>query len=887
MRVPTATYRIQISPDFSLEELGKISAYLADFGISTIYSAPFFQSRKGSTHGYDIIDPFSINREIGSLKDFRDLREDLNKKNIGWLQDIVPNHMAFDPQNIWLSNIFELGPASKYYHFFDINWKYRKRNKLMAPFLGAPLEQVLNKNELQIEYDNGFHLKYFEHRFPMSSLSYPEILQFSSAEQWREKFGIQLEHDEQWQELKIAFSRELEDDGDFKSELEQQLNEINASRAALEKILELQYFLPVYWKETEREINYRRFFTINDLICLRMEDREVFENYHYFIGELIESGLIDGLRIDHIDGLFEPTAYLKNLRKLFGEDFYLIAEKILEQEEELPIIWPVQGTTGYEFLAWVSQLLTDKRNEEVFTAKYKELVSQMPGWEDLLYQKKLFILKERMGGELNNLFYFLKTRVLSEHDLPENEDDLMEALCAFLTGFPIYRIYPEKFPLSSTETNIIDQAFENALAKFSRHRDRLDLIKSVFTGKAHADKDQMLYFLKRCQQYTGPLAAKGGEDTAFYIYNRLISHNEVGDSPGNFAITPENFHQKMLWRKKHFPLSLNTTATHDTKRGEDARMRLNLLSEKPEEWFEIIRQFMEIAKDVRNAPDIPDTNEEYLIYQALVAAMPFEKEEDFPSRTKEYLQKVLREAKIHSSWSDPDKAYEEEVFQFVDDILKNKDFKEAFNPFWKKSACLAVIKSLAQCLLKICAPGIPDIYQGSELWDLSFVDPDNRRPVDYVTRKLYLVDILENKNKNVKHYIKELKEHYSNGKIKMFCLHLALEQRNQNPSVFEKGNYLPMKISGEASESVLAFARIHEESWFLVIIPLVVSEIFQEKDFVQRKDVFADSVLYLPEDAPADWVSIFTGETFSYGRGISLEGIFNDFPVVLLRNSQS
>ncbi|HET8855270.1 MAG TPA: hypothetical protein VFM60_05030, partial [Salinimicrobium sp.] len=505
--------------------------------------------------------------------------------------------------------------------------------------------------------------------------------------------------------------------------------------------------------------------------------------------------------------------------------------------------------------------------------------------EDLLYQKKLFILKERMGGELNNLFYFLKTRVLSEHDLPENEDDLKEALCAFLTGFPIYRIYPEKFPLSSTETNIIDQAFENALAKFSRHRDRLDLIKSVFTGKAHADKDQMLYFLKRCQQYTAPLAAKGGEDTAFYIYNRLISHNEVGDSPGNFAITPENFHQKMLWRKKHFPLSLNTTATHDTKRGEDARMRLNLLSEKPEEWFEKIRQFREISKGIRKSPTIPDTNEEYLIYQALLAATPFDKEKDFLSRTTEYLQKVLREAKIHSSWSKPDKAYEEEVFRFVADILKDRDFKEAFDPFWKKTARLAVIKSLAQCLLKISAPGIPDIYQGSELWDLSYVDPDNRRPVDYVTRKLYLVDILENKNKDIKHYINELKDHYSNGKIKMFCLHMALEQRKQNPSVFESGNYLPLKISGAASERVLAYARIHGESWFLVIIPLLVSELFEEKDLIQRKDIFADSELQLPDEAPVEWTSIYTGDFFTYQGEIPLENIFSDFPVVLLRNS--
>lgn len=881
MKCPASTYRIQLSPEFTLDELEKILGYLEELKVSTIYSAPFFQSRKGSTHGYDITNPFRLNTEIGKLETLRKISEWLEKHDMTWLQDIVPNHMAFESDNDWLRDIFELGPHSKYYRFFDIDWE--KGQKLMAPFLGGYAEEILKKKELKLKLDDtGISLDYFNHSYPVSAHTYSEILSTPELKDWKKKFRAFEAGKQEWQDLKSLFLIDIQADHDLRSSVEKSLKEINASEEGMKKILAFQFFKPTHWKNTEKEINYRRFFTINGLICLRMEDKEVFDNYHSFIHQLIEAGFINGLRIDHIDGLFDPLQYLENLRTLVGLDFYIIIEKILEWDEKLPRHWPVQGTSGYAFLAQVNQLFTDSSNEELFTDYYQKINPRNGEYEILVYQQKLFILKERMGGEYTNLWELaLELKLLPD---TSNNEITRNALGAILAAFPVYRIYPEEFPLKKKQKKIIEQAYEKALEHGESLKTELDVFKQIFLGEAEGNKDNMLFFLQRCQQFTGPLAAKGVEDTSFYIFNRLISHNEVGDSPQNFGLSIEGFHEKMEQKKQDFPLSINATATHDTKRGEDARMRINVLSELGQEWFEKVEEWQGITRKFKK-DQIPDVNEEYFIFQILVGAYPFKLEtgEEFLKRTTAYLQKALREAKEHSSWTEPDEKYENVVFDFVKKLIQNEEFLNSFLPFQKKIMGYGALKSLGQCLIKITAPGIPDIYQGTELWDLSYVDPDNRRHVDYELRKEYLYELMILPPEKIKPELNSLKRKFINGKIKMYCLHKALAERRKFTNVFDNGDYIPIKVKKPFDEKVLAYVRKEGENWFLIVIPVMVTGLFDKK-LKMDPALTTETIISLPQYFPRQWKNIFTQATFDTENDLTGKDLFEDFPVALFTN---
>lgn len=879
MKVPTATYRIQFSSRFPLEDFQRITGYLRDLGISTIYAAPFFQARKGSTHGYDVLDPFTINKEIGRLEAFKNIAEWLKKNDMTWLQDIVPNHMAFDSRNPWLHDIFELGPDSPYFRFFDISWNHRNWNKVMAPFLGSSLEEALANQELHLELGNkGFYFRYFDHWYPASAASYPAICSLCGMDQWKRKLEEFQGNDTQWQDIKAAFLRDVREEPTLKQRVESTLK--NLEKGMLRELLDQQYFLLTHWQHTEEEINYRRFFTINDLICLRMEDQEVFRNYHHYIRELCNLGLVSGLRIDHIDGLFDPRQYIQDLRNILGQDFYIVVEKILEHEEKIPGDWSVQGTSGYDFLAQVNQLFTWTENHSAFTEAFENIDPEMPRLRDLVFQKKRFILENRMGGELQNLLDLLEER----HLLPEQHDPerWRQALIAFLAGFPVYRIYPREYPLNQQEREVLEIAFTTAMESFPELAPELGSLRDLFFGEAGSSRENMLYFLKRCQQFTGPLAAKGVEDTVFYIFNRLISHNEVGDSPENFGITTEEFHRKMSERQKQFPASISATATHDTKRGEDARMRLDVLSEIPEQWFSMVEKWRGINKSKKKDQQIPGPGEEYFIYQVLVGGMSFGPEApDFLARTQEYMQKVLREAKVHSSWSEPDPAYEEQVFRFIGNVLEDRGFRDSFDPFQREMAHYGVLKSLAQTLLKVTCPGLPDMYQGTELWDLSYVDPDNRRPVDYDLRKSFLGDLVAHDPAGNKQKLQELARNYSNGKIKMYTLYKALKIRRENPELFEKGEYMPLRVSG--AEGILAFARRKGDRWLVVVVPVLVTPLFQKESLSPKSKVLESAMVHLPRKAPGQWENIYTGDQVEGNAGIDLEPLLKEFPVVLLQ----
>jgi (1->4)-alpha-D-glucan 1-alpha-D-glucosylmutase len=888
MSSPISTYRVQLSPSFTLEDLGKIIDYLEQLQVDTVYAAPFFQAKEGSTHGYDVSDPFVINKAIGDLEGFRKISDRLKSKGMGWLQDIVPNHMANHPTTPWIYNMLELGPDSPYYRYFDINWESKDwKGQVMVPVLGTSEEEVLAQGEIQLKFSpKGFSLAYYENEFPLSAASYPFILSQSKGpfSVWEENFTSMGHAEEQWERHKSGFIQALKEDQALAAALDDLLEKINSNKHLLQQLLERQHYKLVYWKESEKKINFRRFFTINDLICLRMEDAKVFEDYHAFIFKLCEEGLFSGLRIDHIDGLFDPVGYMEKLREKVGDDLYIVIEKILESEEKLPQDWPIQGTSGYEFLALVNNLFTASKNKEKFKTAYQALHPHQE-YEDLVYEKKTFILHERMGGELQNLCDLIMDDWLWQEGM--NPEEGKQALSAFLAAFPIYRIYARSFPLTGWEQSIIEKAYQGAVGRNPELAEQLAYLRELLLGKTNADADKALFFLQRCQQFTGPLAAKGVEDTLFYNYNLLISHNEVGDSPQVFGVSADGFHRLMIERQGSFPRALSATATHDTKRGEDARMRINVLSEIPEEWFGKVEEWRQINQSVRKSESVPDPNEEYFIYQMLLGAMAFEEEDEegFLQRTLDYLQKVLREAKTHTFWSDPDEAYEQEVADFVKNILQHAAFRKSFDPFKDKMARYGAFYSLGQTLIKLTAPGIPDIYQGTELWDLSYVDPDNRRPVDYPLRQKYLEEMRAIPDQPKPETLRGMLSGYVDGKIKMYTLFRALKERKANPFLFEQGDYIPVNVTGEYENQVLTYARRYQDRWVLVAVPLGITSLALGNDLALNIEALANTILNLPENAPKEWRHVYTGETFSSKGQLGLTEIFASYPVVLLKST--
>jgi len=886
MSIPISTYRVQLSPAFTLEELGKIIDYLESLQIDTIYAAPFFQAKEGSTHGYDVADPFIINKEIGDVEGFREISRRIKGKGMGWLQDIVPNHMANHPTNPWLYSVLELGPKSPYYRHFDIHWESKEwKGQVMIPVLGAPEEEVIAQKEIKLMFSSkGFSLAYYENEFPVSTASYAFILSKStrSFRLWEENSISMGPAEDQWERHKTAFVKAIGDDPSLVAELDSLMESVNTDMHLMQQLLEQQHYKLVYWKESEKKINFRRFFTINDLICLRMEVEKVFDDYHTFIFKLCEEGLFSGLRIDHVDGLFDPVGYLEKLRGKVGEEMYLVIEKILEWEEKLPRNWPIQGTSGYDFLAVVNNLFTASRNKESFKERYQHLYPHA-GYGDLVYEKKIFFLHNRMGGELQNLWNLITDLGLWKD--VDNAEEGKQALSAFLAAFPIYRIYAKSFPLTDWEQSIIEEAYKGAAQRAPELREKLAYLRDLFLGTAGVDGDKALYFLQRCQQFTGPLAAKGVEDTLFYNYNLLISHNEVGDSPDVFGLDVEEFHHLMEERLDSFPNALSATATHDTKRGEDARMRINVLSEMPEEWFGKVEEWRQINRSIRKSEQVPDANEEYFIYQMLLGASAFEgeDEEEFLQRSLDYLQKVLREAKVHTFWSDPDEAYEQQVADFVTNILQHRAFRQSFDPFKDKIAHYGVFYSLGQTLVKITAPGIPDIYQGTELWDLSYVDPDNRRPVDYHLREKYLEEIQALQENPGEGILQSMRSRYADGKIKMYTLFRALKERKANPLVFEQGDYIQVEVSGDHANQVLAYARHYNGQWYLVAVPLGITTLALGIALGMDANAWGDAFLKLPENAPREWRHVYTGEGFSSEGRLPLREVFASYPVMLLK----
>ncbi len=901
---PTATYRLQLHHQFTLRQLKSILDYLEQLGIDTIYASPIFASVPGSLHGYDVTNPHILNPEIGNESQLREVADQLRQKKMKWLQDIVPNHMAFDSKNEWLMDVLERGEASEYAVFFDINWKHPEpelSGRLMVPFLGEQLEDCLEKKEIQLLFDEeGFSIKYFDVQWPLSVSAFKiliSVIKESITPHQKQDFelfdqelnevnklalsGIVMK---EWKAVKGKWIADLEKNQPLKKNLDKAVRKINDDKALLEEILDSQYYTLEHWRSTEKKIDYRRFFTVNGLICLRMEDEKVFQEYHQYILELQRKGYFDGLRIDHIDGLSEPKAYIEQLRASVGDDCYIIVEKILALNEDFPSDWKSQGTSGYEFLSQVSRLLTHVDGARQLEIYYKNQIAGRKAYEDIVFEKKFFILLHHMKGELDNLISYLHELKLWPDEKTEDVG-MLAALAVFMAAFPIYRIYPDVFPVDQVE--YADQALQAALQRKPERSKELKWIRTLFDTQTRiGEVSSELLFLKRMMQFTGPLAAKGVEDTAFYFYNPLISHNEVGDAPGKLAISSSTFHRQMSNRLKKTPYALNATSTHDTKRGEDARARINLLSEIPEEWTRVVEEWRMMNLDKKkkiNGILVPAVNQEYFIYQSMIGGFPPDLQvgKEDVSRLKEYVQKFLREEKLYTDWTEPDEIYEQACFDFIDGLFDKKNrFLESFLPFAEKVIAYGSVYSLSQALIKVAAPGIPDIYQGAELWDLSYVDPDNRRPVDYELRKEILQQIKSKESDNKK-LLCFLASHRNDGFEKMYVLYKSLQFRRKHPEIFWHGEYIPLSID-RGDDTAFAFARHWNGQWAMVVVPMNISGKMKSTERVPQKETWSGISLVPPANAPTEWMNVFTGQHFSANGELKLSEIFSEFPVALL-----
>jgi (1->4)-alpha-D-glucan 1-alpha-D-glucosylmutase len=859
--IPRATYRLQFHKGFGFRDAAALAPYLARLGISHVYASPYLKARPGSTHGYDIVDHGQLNPELGDKTAFRDMVAAFRANGLGQVLDFVPNHMGVGgADNPWWLDVLEWGPESEFAGWFDIDWDPDRRyleGKLLIPFLGDQYGAVLEAGQLALRFEpetGGFAVwAYDTHKLPIYPLHYQRVLgdehpelerlgdAFSGLPDWRPRIAQRAK------DLQAELAALVRQDSDVCRAVAAAVDRINGEPGRLETWRELdalirdQHWRVAHFRVAADDINYRRFFNINELAGLRMELPELFKHAHRLAFELIRGGVLDGLRIDHIDGLLDPKGYLQRLRENAPGPFYLVVEKILARHEALRDDWPVEGTTGYEFANLVLGLLVDPAGEEGFTQTYVAFAGEHRPFDEIVRDCKIRIMLNEMASELNVLARDAG-RVARQN--PRTADFtrniLHRALKEIVACFPVYRTYVDG---AAEPTEADRRDIDWAVAHARRHETDVD--PSVFEflqrllptdlvaqSRSGFSRQSVVRLAMRVQQYSGPVMAKGLEDTAFYRYNRFVALNEVGGHPDRFGVTLAAFHRANAQRAERWPHAMLGTSTHDTKRGEDSRARLAVLSEMPEEWSRQVQTWSRILRARRGdvegtAP--PDRNDEYLFYQLLLGAWPAEltgvetpdpdKLQSFAGRIEGAMVKSLREAKLHSTWVSPDTAYEEAVLGFVRDALdssRSNAFLGTFGPFQERVARLGTRNSLVQTVLKLTLPGMPDIYQGAELWDLSLVDPDNRRPVDYGIRIKLLgqsAALLDQGSMAVL----EMLEDWRDGRIKLAVIAALLQHRRDHSILFSHGGYEPLNAAGPKADQICGFARCHEEDALIVV----------------------------------------------------------------------
>ena len=922
MRIPTATYRLQLGPSFHFADAKAVIPYLAQLGISDVYASPILTARRGSTHGYDLTNPDELNPALGTREDFEALAAERQSHRMGWVQDIVPNHMAYSGENHMLMDVFEHGSRSPFHGFFDIfhdHGDLHLRTSVLAPFLGAPLEETLQKGEIYLALDEaGLALRYYDWRFPLYLPSYRNVLQ-RSLHTLGQDTGAGDPKVQQLKQLGETFARAgaTNDRGAARERLAQAKRTLlrlyresavigrhldgavawlnrpfdgPLSQSPLGTLLAQQFFKPVFWQTAQREINYRRFFYLNDYISLCVEKPEVFDRTHEHIFKLAREGFLTGLRIDHVDGLYDPAQYLRRLRDELPTT-YLVVEKILGPNEPLVANWPIQGTSGYDFCRHVNGVFCDRENEAALTHIYHDFIDGEFDYADLAYNEKRRVLAEHMAGEIAYLSHL--SLDLSQETEPPARQQTQDALTAIIAAFPVYRTYVDDQGCTQQDKACFAQATEEAKMRAPDCAAEIDRIGALLHGACQTESNDPTSqacrrFIMRFQQFTAPAMAKGFEDTMLYNYNRFVSLNEVGGEVGSLGVGLDEFHAFHRARARDWPQAMNATSTHDTKRGEDVRARLNVLSEMPSRWRDAVMRWKQINEPhKRNLDDgpAPDPNDEYLLYQTLVGALPFEPDRyrSFTNRLREYLVKAVREAKRHSTWARPNMAYEDACRQFIDRITEpapDNRFRQEFFPFAAEIGEYGICNSLSQTLLKMTCPGLPDFYQGTELWDLNLVDPDNRRPVDFDKRARFLREMQEPLARA--QLIDTLIESRQDGRIKLFLIQQVLRARRENELVFKSGTYVPAGVTGRRSRHVVAFFRVHEGEHALVVAPRFFTSLAAPGEFAVGSQVWADTRIHLPPQAPARWHDAITEGTLDAQDVLFVGDILSVFPVALL-----
>ena len=950
-RIPSATYRIQFSLNFRFSDARELIPYLHDLGISDLYASPRFKARKGSSHGYDVTDPQRINSELGTEQEFKELVKRLKDYGMGLLLDIVPNHMAASAENPWWMDVLENGPSSRYASFFDIDWhppvlkaRTLEDGKLLLPFLGDLYGRVLEKQEITLRIDeSGFFFQYWDWKFPLNVRTYLPILE-RCCSKLRESSGSEnppaeelvdlmksirelpgyLELDpkqaeatnEARQQAKLRLWKLFREDTEFRKCLELTLHELNGTKSepgnpvSLHPLLDSQPYRLAYWRLGTEEINYRRFFDINDLVGLRVELPEVFEARHVPILKLVESDGFTGLRVDHVDGLYDPKGYLERLANrcagASGPDqpsrMYIIVEKILGANEPLPGEWPVNGTTGYDYLNALNGIYIDPQGLRILEEEYVKFTGEAIPFEEWSFRGNRQVMKQLFAADFRLLGHYLGELAAKDRfarDVPLSA--LFQVLVDVTACLPVYRTYTSGNAVSQRDRVYLKRAFDAAKKRAGSDPvldSAFEFLEHVLTlnfpGAPDEYLQECLRFVMRWQQFSGPVMAKGLEDTAFYIHNALISLNEVGGDP--IRTDPPNdlelFHKFQQERLAHCPGTLNATSTHDTKRSEDARARINVLSELAEEWGTRLRKWRRWNQAKKNDVDgaeVPAPLEEVFLYQTMLGAWPLDPAEfsDFANRLTATMIKAAREAKIYTSWLSPNQGHEDALAAFIERILvmpPKGHFLKDFLRFQKRVAFYGALNSLSQVLLKLVSPGVPDLYQGTDLWDFSMVDPDNRRQVDFQKRTRWLAEMGAMEHQNRRGLLADLMRNWQDGRIKLYMIKKSLEFRRNHQALFTSGDYIP--LGSLRNQNVCAFARRQGKDWILAAAPVRVANIVEEGRMPLGRECWGAGTIQIPEDAPLEWRDLFTGETLrvsfkTEGRVLPLRTVFRSFPVAL------
>lgn len=973
---PLSTYRIQFHQGFRFEQAREIVTYLHELGVSHLYASPFLEARAGSMHGYDIINHERLNPEIGNEDELRALVRELSAHEMSIVLDIVPNHMGVSTSTPWWRDVLQHGRSSQYADFFDIDWhplKPELHNKLLLPVLGDQYGDELEQGRLQVRNKDGeLVVQYGEHDFPLDPQSLPlmfealgplpdshdgsapdlkrleELLeklrslpQQSSADPEHSKARAQA-----WEKLRPRWQSLLQNSAAVKRILDRALTHINGrvgdarSFDLLHLLLELQVYRLAHWRVSGEEINYRRFFDVNDLVGLRMEHPQVFAATHQLLRRLLAERMISGVRIDHCDGMLNPRQYLIRLQLLYADacingarpveplaengislevqqalsqhqwtgknhPLYAVVEKILEPGEELPREWPVDGTSGYDFTNLVNGIFIDQANERAFDRLYMRFVDSNSDPDTLVYQSKKLVLNNALASEVNVLTHLLGEMSSSDRRARDfTYKTLRDSIRETIASFPVYRTYiDERGEYSSRDREYIEFAIRKAKRMNPGMSERVfDFLRNILLLKGGRLDEMMyrrkLYFALKFQQLTGPIMAKGLEDTVFYVYNRFISVNEVGGSPKHFGISMAEFHAGNAMRAERWPASMLATSTHDTKRSEDVRARLNVLSETPKLWSAFVMRARRLNRGkkitISDGRTVPDANEEYLLYQTLVGIWPWTsadgERDQLIQRVQDYMTKAVHEAKVNLSWVNQNPEYVEALRNFIAAILgegsRFNNFISLLEQFIQPIAYFGAINSLAQTTLKLTSPGNPDIYQGTELWDFSLVDPDNRRAVNFAMHRQMLSDL--RRENDVVQLCAKLQENYQDGRIKMWVTMRGLEFRREHADLFRNCSYLPLEAS-DLNQHVCTFARVCEhdgrKQFAVVAVPRLAYTLSGGKAGLSSDEVWRDASIRLPQDAPTRFENIFTGEQLDANDGnLRCADLFRHFPVCVLKS---